>query len=83
MLEGQVWYNGESCLTESPGHGFEAASLHLRRKGLPWFIPFIDPTHAGASSTASTPFYLVNFNFCSCNFLVAIMEQDEIYKETN
>jgi hypothetical protein len=27
--EGQVWCNGESCLTESPGRGFEAASPHL------------------------------------------------------
>jgi hypothetical protein len=30
LLEGQAWYRGESCLTESPGHGFEAASPHLR-----------------------------------------------------
>jgi hypothetical protein len=25
-LEGQAWCGGESCLTESPGCGFEAAS---------------------------------------------------------
>jgi hypothetical protein len=26
LLEGQAWCSGESCLTESPGRGFEAAS---------------------------------------------------------
>ena len=25
-VEGQAWCSGESCLTESPGRGFEAAS---------------------------------------------------------
>jgi len=27
--EGQAWCSGESCLTESPGHGFEAASPQI------------------------------------------------------
>jgi hypothetical protein len=30
--KGQAWCSGESCLTESPGRGFEAASLHLQEK---------------------------------------------------
>jgi hypothetical protein len=29
-LEGQTWCSVESCLTESPGYGFEAAPPHLR-----------------------------------------------------
>ena len=38
LLEGQAWCSGESCLTESPGRGFEAASpLILRGEGLPRF----------------------------------------------
>ena len=28
-LEGQAWCSGESCLTESPGRGFEAASPQI------------------------------------------------------
>jgi hypothetical protein len=31
-LEGQAWRSGESCLAESSGRGFEAASLHPWRK---------------------------------------------------
>ena len=39
-VEGQAWCSGESCLTESPGHGFEAASPQiLREEGLPRFFP--------------------------------------------
>ena len=30
-MEGQAWCSGESCLTESPGHGFEAASPQILR----------------------------------------------------
>ena len=53
-LEGQAWCSGESCLTESPGRGFETTSPQiLRGKGLSWFIPFPDPTHMGASGTGS------------------------------
>ena len=52
--EGQAWCNGESCLTESPGHGFEAASPQiLRGEGLPRFFPSLDPAHVGASGTRS------------------------------
>jgi len=54
IAEGQAWCSGESCLTESPGRGFEAASPQiLRGKGLSWFIPSPDPTHVGASGTGS------------------------------
>jgi hypothetical protein len=53
--EGQSWCSCESCLTESPGRGFEAASPHLRGEGLHRFIPFLDPTHVGASGTKSAP----------------------------
>ena len=49
-----AWCSGESCLTESPGRGFEAASPQiLRGKGLSRFIPSPDPTHVGASGTGS------------------------------
>jgi hypothetical protein len=30
--EWQAWCSGESCLAESPGPGFEAASLYLKGK---------------------------------------------------
>ena len=54
VLEGQAWYSGESCLTESPGRGFEAASTQiLWEEGLPRFFPSPDPTHVGASGTGS------------------------------
>jgi hypothetical protein len=44
--------SGESCLTESPGRGFEAASPHLRGKAcLSLSLP---QTHARASGTGST-----------------------------
>jgi len=50
----QAWCSGESCLTESPGRGFEAASLQiLWGKGLSRFIPSSDPTYVGASGTGS------------------------------
>ena len=56
--EGQAWCSGESCLTESPGHGFEAASPQiLWGKGLPRFFPSPDPTHVGASGIGSALFY--------------------------
>jgi hypothetical protein len=58
MYKGQAWCNGETCLTESPDHGFEAASLHLRREGLLWFITFLDSTHVGVSGTRSALFYI-------------------------
>ena len=58
MLEGQVWCSGESCLIESPGCGFEAASPQiLQGEGLPRFSPSLDPTHVGASGTGSVLFY--------------------------
>ena len=39
-FEGQAWCSGESCLTESPGHGFEAGSPQiLRGEGLPRVFP--------------------------------------------
>ena len=31
MCEGQAWCSGESCLTESPGRGFEVASPQILR----------------------------------------------------
>jgi hypothetical protein len=61
IVEGQAWYSGESCLTESPGHGFEAASPQiLRGEGLPRFFPSPDPTHVGASGTGSALFNVRN-----------------------
>jgi hypothetical protein len=46
-------HSGESCLTDLPGYGFEAASPHLRRENLPQFILFLDLTHVGASDTTT------------------------------
>ena len=65
-LEGQAWCSGESCLTESPGHGFEAASPQiLRGEGLPWFFPSPDPTHVAASGTGSAlPWELSSLLVC-------------------
>jgi len=61
-IEGQAWCSGESCLTESLGRGFEAASPQiLWGEGLPRFFPSPDPTHVGASSTGSALFFLQNF----------------------
>ena len=55
--ERQAWCSGESCLTESPSHGFEAASPQiLRGEGLPRFFPSPDPTHVRASGTGSALF---------------------------
>jgi len=55
-FEGQAWCSGESCLTESPGRGFEAASPQiLRGKDLSRFIPSPNPTHVGAFGTGSAP----------------------------
>jgi len=56
--EGQAWCSGESCLTESSGRGFEAASPQiLRGEGLPRFFSSSYPTHVGASGTGSALFY--------------------------
>ena len=56
--EGQAWCSGESCLTELPGRGFEAASPQILRGGrLASFFPSPDPTHVGASGTGSALFY--------------------------
>ena len=65
-LEGQAWCSGESCLTESLGRGFEAASPQiLRGEGLPRFFPSPDPPHVGASGTGSAlPFYKLNICLC-------------------
>ena len=57
--EGQAWCSGENCLTESPGHGFELAFPHLRKEGLPWFIPFPDPL------TWEPPALGLPFYFCA------------------
>ena len=54
---------GESCLTESLDHDFEAISLHLRREDLPWFIPFLDSTHVGASDTGSAHCFTIAMPF--------------------
>lgn len=45
--EGQVWFNGKSCLTEShpSGSRFEATYLYLLEKGLPWFVLSPDSTY--------------------------------------
>ena len=66
IFEGQAWCSGESCLTESPGHGFEAASPQiLRGEGLPWFFPSPDPTHVAASGTGSAlPWELSSLLVC-------------------
>jgi hypothetical protein len=48
----------KSCLTESPGHEFEAVSPYLQEKILPRFIPFPYLIHVGASSTGSALFCL-------------------------
>jgi hypothetical protein len=42
---------------------FEAASPHLRGKGLLWFMPFLDPTHVGAYDTG------LLFNAMPCEWL--------------
>ena len=61
-MEGQAWCSGESCLTESLGHGFEVASPQiLRGEGLPRFFPSPDPTHVGASGTGSALFFSVHY----------------------
>ena len=53
------WCSGESCLIESPGRGFKAASPQiLRGEGLPRFFSFPDPTHVGASGTGSALFFI-------------------------
>jgi hypothetical protein len=57
--EGQTKCRGESYLTKSPGHGFEAASPHLREKGLPQFITRPDSTYVRASGTRFAPFMLI------------------------
>ena len=48
-IEEQAWPSGESCLVESPGRGFKAASSHLRGEGLPQFTPFLDLTRASGT----------------------------------
>ena len=54
IIEGQAWCSGESCLTESPGRGFEAASPQiLGGEGLPRVFPSPDPNYVGASGTGS------------------------------
>jgi hypothetical protein len=40
--EGQAWYHGESCFTESQGRRFEAASPHLRGRFASVY-PFLNP----------------------------------------
>ena len=71
-FEGQAWCSGESCLTESPCHGFKAASPQiLRGNGLPRFFPSPDPTHVGASVTGSAlPWELSSLLVC-LNFLAS------------
>ena len=55
--EGQAWCSGESCLTESPGCGFEAASPQiLRGEGLPRFFPSPDPHSCGSLRHWVCPF---------------------------
>lgn len=54
--EGQAWYHGESCFTESQGRRFEAASPHLRGEGLPRFSPSPNSTHVGAPALGLSPF---------------------------
>jgi hypothetical protein len=44
-VKDQDWFSGESCLTESLGHMFEAASPHSRGEGLLCFIPFPNLTY--------------------------------------
>jgi len=68
--EGQACCSGERCLTESPGHGFKAASLHLQGEGLLRIIPSLEPTHVGASGTRSAPFTVLTLR-CS-EFIHAI-----------
>jgi hypothetical protein len=53
-----AWYSVE-CLTD---HEFEAASSHLRGKGLPRFIPFLNTTDVKASGIGSALFYLVLYS---------------------
>jgi len=59
-MQMEAWCSGESCFTESPGRGFEAASPRiLRGEGLPRFFPSPDPTHVGASGIGSALFFTV------------------------
>ena len=56
------WCSGESCLIESPGRGFKAASPQiLRGEGLPRFSPSLDATHVGASGTGSALLYFSHY----------------------
>ena len=49
FIEGQAWCSGESCLTESPGRGFEAASPQILRGGrLASVFPFPKPHSCGS-----------------------------------
>ena len=63
-----------SCLTESLGRGFEAASPQiLLGEGLPRFFPSPDPTYVGASGTGSTLFIVITpdvskISVCACQF---------------
>ncbi|ONM05598.1 putative protein arginine N-methyltransferase 6 [Zea mays] len=70
MLQGQTWCSSESCFTKSPSHGFEVTSPHFRGKSLPWFIPFRDPTHVGASDIVSTLFISLH-SFQSMHILLS------------
>jgi len=65
-----AWCSGDSCLTESPGRGFEAASPQiLREKGLSRFIPSLDPTHVGASSTESAHVAFTFSSLCKVQYV--------------
>ena len=70
-LEGQAWCSGESCLTEPPGHGFEAASPQiLRGEGLPRFFTFPRPHSCGSLRHWACPFVCVSgFTIMTHNIL--------------
>jgi len=57
IKEGQAWCSGESCLTESPGRGFEAASPQIcgGKACLGFSLP--QTPHVGASGTGSAIFF--------------------------
>jgi hypothetical protein len=76
FLEGQTWCNDESCLTESLGHGFKAASPHLRGGDLSCFILSWDLTHVWASGNESALFYrILTFAALDCKVPVYSMFQ--------
>jgi hypothetical protein len=65
-LEGQAWYSGESCLNESPGCAFEAASSHLWEKDLASVYPLPKKKNVQLLLTSTAKFVRI---CCLCDIL--------------